>query len=177
MPAFGTILTGDALAMLRTLPDQSVHCCVTSPPYWGLRDYGVLGQMMPIFLEVHRVLRADGTLWLNLGDSYIGYHGNKYTRNRRSVWSVATHPFPDAHFATFPPDLIRPCALAGCPAGGVVLDPFFGAGTRRGLCREEERRYLGIEISPDYVAMAERRIGQAHPKRPQPLSLLDMGVA
>lgn len=90
MPAFGTILTGDALAMLRTLPDQSVHCCVTSPPYWGLRDYGVLGQiglesspqeyiaaLMPIFHEVHRVLRADGTLWLNLGDSYIGYHGNK----------------------------------------------------------------------------------------------------
>lgn len=90
MPAFGTILTGDALAMLRTLPDQSVHCCVTSPPYWGLRDYGVLGQiglesspqkyvaaLMSIFHEVHRVLRADGTLWLNLGDSYIGYHGNK----------------------------------------------------------------------------------------------------
>lgn len=353
MPAFGTILTGDALAMLRTLPDQSVHCCVTSPPYWGLRDYGVLGQiglesspqeyvaaLMPIFHEVHRVLRADGTLWLNLGDSYIGYHGNKnahgsaapsdkngyrenmrptsvgadglknwrvafalqdagwylrcdviwakpnpmpesvqdrptraheylflfskleryyydheavrepsapsrnrkgnaktfrgsgaytggrsfdnstdavqdshgnapqdgshvvkpysvrpgvdtkggnqgrgeitysrYTRNRRSVWSVATHPFPDAHFATFPPDLIRPCALAGCPAGGVVLDPFFGAGTVGVVCVEEERRYLGIEINPDYVAMAKRRIGQARPKGPQPLSLLDMGVA
>lgn len=351
MPAFGTILTGDALAMLRTLPDQSVHCCVTSPPYWGLRDYGVLGQiglesspqkyvaaLMSIFHEVHRVLRADGTLWLNLGDSYIGYHGNKnahgsaapsdkngyrenmrptsvgadglknkdmagipwrvafalqdagwylrcdviwakpnpmpesvqdrptraheylflfskseryyydheavrepsaapsrkgnaytggrsfdnstdavrdshgnapqgdiravkrhsvrpgidvkggnqgmgkmtyplYTRNRRSVWSVATHPFPDAHFATFPPDLIRPCVLAGCPAGGVVLDPFFGAGTVGVACVEEERRYLGIEINPDYVAIAKRRIGQARPKGPQPLSLLDMGVA
>lgn len=355
---YGTILTGDALAMLRTLPDQSVHCCVTSPPYWGLRDYGVSGQiglesspqeyvaaLMPIFHEVHRVLRADGTLWLNLGDSYIGYHGNKkahgsaapsdkdgyrenmritsvgadglknkdmagipwrvvfalqeqgwylrcdiiwakpnpmpesvqdrptraheylfllsrseryyydheavreaaapsckgnaktfrgggaytggrsfdnstdavrdshgnapqgdiravkrhsvrpgidvkggnqgmgkmtyplYTRNRRSVWSVATHPFPDAHFATFPPDLIRPCVLAGCPAGGVVLDPFFGAGTVGAVCVEEARRYIGIELNPDYVAMAERRIGQARPKGPQPLSLLDMGVA
>lgn len=94
MPAFGTILTGDALAMLRTLPD-----------------------------------------------------------------------------------LIRPCALAGCPAGGVVLDPFFGAGTVGVVCVEEERRYLGIEINPDYVAMAERRIGQARPNGPQPLSLLDMGVA
>lgn len=88
--AFGDILTGDALAVLRTLPDQSVHCCVTSPPYWGLRDYGVSGQiglesspqeyvaaLLPIFKEVWRVLRNDGTLWLNLGDSYIGYHGNK----------------------------------------------------------------------------------------------------
>ena len=100
-----------------------------------------------------------------------------YTRNRRSVWSVATHPFPDAHFATFPPDLIRPCVLAGCPAGGVVLDPFFGAGTVGAVCVEEARRYIGIELNPDYVAMAERRIGQARPKGPQPLSLLDMGVA
>lgn len=322
MPAFGTILTGDALAMLRTLPDQSVHCCVTSPPYWGLRDYGVAGQigleptveehidaLTRVFRKVRRVLHNDGTLWVNYGDMYShdgkwggstsGKHnpelhgatgigrlkvktnlGNKnflglpwrlafalqadgwylrsdiiwhkpncmpesvkdrptraheylfllskagryyydhkavrepsapsrkgnaktfrgggvytggrsfdnstmtyplYTRNRRSVWSVATHPFPDAHFATFPPDLIpdliRPCALAGCPAGGVVLDPFFGTGTVGVVCVEEARRYLGIEINPDYVAMAERRIGQARPKGPQPLSLLDMGVA
>lgn len=100
MPAFGTILTGDALAMLRTLPDQSVHCCVTSPPYWGLRDYGVLGQ--------------------------IGLESSpqKYVAALMSI-----------------------------------------------------RRYLGIEINPDYVAMAKRRIGQARPKGPQPLSLLDMGVA
>lgn len=352
---YGTIITGDALAMLRTLPDQSVQCCVTSPPYWGLRDYGVVGQiglepspqeyvtaLMPIFQEVRRVLRDDGTLWLNLGDSYIGYHGNKkahgsvapsdkdgyrenmrvtsvgadglkskdmagipwrvafalqdagwylrcdciwakpnpmpesvqdrptraheylfllskseryyydheavrepsapsrkgnaktfrgggaytggrsfdnstdvvrnshgnapqgdsravkrhsvrpgvdtkggnqergeitylrYTRNRRSVWSVATHPFSDAHFATFPPELVRPCILAGCPAGGMVIDPFFGAGTTGVVCVEEGRRYLGIEINPDYVAMAERRIREARPKGAQPLSLLDM---
>lgn len=347
MSDFGNILTGDALAMLRTLPDQSVQCCVTSPPYWGLRDYGVAGQiglesspqeyvaaLLPIFQEVKRVLRADGTLWLNLGDSYIGYHGNKqahgsaapsdkdgyrenmratsvganglknkdmagipwrvafalqdagwylrcdciwakpnpmpesvqdrptraheylflfskseryyydheavrepavatnthdytgqggyqapgqpihkgnrnqcdaeravtrysvrpgvdtkggnqgrgqitysrYTRNRRSVWTIPTSPFPDAHFATFPPDLIRPCILAGCPAGGVVLDPFFGAGTVGVVCVEEGRRYLGIELNPEYVEMASGRIAEAEmkAKAPKQASLLQL---
>ncbi len=309
----GTILTGDALSMLRTLPDKSVYCCVTSPPYWGLRDYGVAGQigleaspsayvsaLAPVFDEVRRVLRDDGTLWLNLGDSYIGYHGNKNasgtapsdkpgysenmrettvgadglenknlvgipwrvafalqergwilrsdiiwhkpnpmpesvkdrptraheylfllsrspryyydaeavrepaaesaahktsgsrysfrrahskraqgpanhpqgthrpdrddtrycgpTRARRGVWTVPTRPFPDAHFATFPPDLIRPCILAGCPVGGTVLDPFFGSGTVGQVCIEEGRNFIGIELNPEYVAMAERRI-------------------
>jgi site-specific DNA-methyltransferase (cytosine-N4-specific) len=80
-----TIHVGDALATLRTLPEQSVNCCVTSPPYWGLRDYGVDGQigledtpqryvevMVAVFAEVRRVLRDDGVLWLNLGDSYVG---------------------------------------------------------------------------------------------------------
>jgi DNA modification methylase len=84
------IYKGDCLEVLKTLPDQSVHCVVTSPPYWGLRDYGVDGQLglekdfrdyvttlVSIFREVKRVLRNDGTLWLNLGDSYSGYHGNK----------------------------------------------------------------------------------------------------
>lgn len=77
------IIQGDCLSVLKKLPDQSVHCCVTSPPYWGLRDYGVEGQlgleqtpdeyvtnMLEVFREVYRVLRSDGTLWLNLGDSY-----------------------------------------------------------------------------------------------------------
>lgn len=78
-----TIIKGDCRDVLRTLPDESVHCVVTSPPYWGLRDYGVAGQlgleasypeyierMVEVFGEVRRMLRADGTLWLNLGDSY-----------------------------------------------------------------------------------------------------------
>ncbi|MEE0814997.1 MAG: site-specific DNA-methyltransferase [Desulfovibrio fairfieldensis] len=334
MTAFVSILTGDALAMLRTLPDQSVQCCVTSPPYWGLRDYGVPGQiglesspqeyvaaLLPIFQEVKRVLRADGTLWLNLGDSYIGYHVNKRahgsaapsdvganglknkdmagipwrvafalqdagwylrcdciwakpnpmpesvqdrptraheylflfskseryyydheavkepavhaadaprnrwdtkdyaipgqkpqkrttrgpgnwgvvpcgfpgenpgrgrtsgpvrdgnaSRNRRSVWTIATRPFPDAHSATFPPDLIRPCILAGCPVGGVVLDPFFGAGTVGVVCVEEGRRYIGIELNSDYVEMASGRIAEAEmkAKAPKQASLLQL---
>lgn len=324
----GTILTGDALAMLRTLPDESVHCCVTSPPYWGLRDYGVVGQigleatpsayvdaLTPVFEEVRRILRRDGTLWLNLGDSYIGYHGNKNasghapsdksgyrenmrettvgvdglknkdlagipwrlafalqsdgwylrgdviwhkpnpmpesvkdrpiraheylfllskspryyydheavrepaassfkgnsdnrysfrrahskravgsathplgthrpdrddtrycgpTRARRDVWTVATRGFSDAHFATFPPDLIRPCILAGCPAGGTVLDPFFGSGTVGQVCIEERRNFIGIELNPEYVSIAERRIAEARPHGLQQVSFWDM---
>lgn len=308
----GRIITGDARDALAAFPDKSVNCCITSPPYWGLRDYGMANQiglektlldyidsLLAVFSEVWRVLRDDGTLWLNLGDSYIGYHGNKNAieghassdkpgyrenmrsstvginglkakdlagvpwrvafalqergwflrsdiiwhkpnptpesvksrptraheylfllaksaryyfdyeavrekavaqdkqrvrkdqpramrgmpehqpnslnktypvkkgtmgtsedglRNKRSVWTVATRPYHEAHFATFPPDLVRPCVLAGCPAGGVVLDPFFGSGTVGQVCIEENRKYIGIELNPEYVAMAQRRL-------------------
>lgn len=318
----GTILTGDALAMLRTLPDESVHCCVTSPPYWGLRDYSVAGQigleatveehisiLIKVFRDVRRVLRDDGTLWVNYGDTYLcnqgaGFNGNKRlpeqnrrvpvqrpawakpkellglpwrlafalqsdgwylradviwhkpnpmpesvkdrpiraheylfllskspryyydheavrepaassfkgnsgrysfrrahskravgpathplgthrpdrddtrycgpTRARRDVWTVATRGFSDAHFATFPPDLIRPCILAGCPAGGTVLDPFFGSGTVGQVCIEERRNFIGIELNPEYVSIAERRIAEARPHGLQQVSFWDM---
>lgn len=292
------ILTGDCRDMLKTLPDASVHCCITSPPYFGLRDYDVDGQigleqtpieyvakMVAVFREVRRVLRADGTLWLNLGDTYhnakgqsggfdpkqparrhlrsarpqdgalTGYKpkdrmmipaqvaialrsdgwwlrdeivwrksnpmptpvtdrttsshemvymltksrryyydqeaimedavssrgsGNGFARpqqiarggrgraeqwlptekrNRRSVWDVPVRPFKEAHFATFPPDLIEPCVLAGCPAGGVILDPFFGAGTTGVVAQKHGRDCTGIELNPDYVAIAKRRLG------------------
>ena len=83
------------------------------------------------------------------------------TRNKRSVWTVATHSFKDAHFATFPPDLIRPCVLAGAPRGGVVLDPFGGAGTTAVVAMQEGRRSILCELNPDYAAMAERRIATA----------------
>ena len=322
------IICGDALTELKKLSDASVHCCVTSPPYWALRDYGVEGQlglertpeeyvaaMVAVFREVRRVLRDDGTLWLNLGDSYCGSWGNsgqrneldgetdnqrekttayfnrggwdkrrevppnqkipglkpkdlvgipwrvafalqadgwylrsdiiwakpnpmpesvtdrptkaheyiflmakaaKYfydteairekskwvdnddhpldswgrkiqlktngngetsrggsglpqklganvkdgCRNRRSVWTVTTKPFSEAHFATFPEKLIEPCILAGCPVGGVVLDPFFGAGTTGVVAKRFGRDFIGIELNPDYCRMAERRIAQ-----------------
>jgi len=302
---------GSSLEVLRELPDSSIHCCVTSPPYWGLRDYGVEGQlglektpeeyvqkMVDLFREVRRVLRDDGTLWLNLGDTYaagglgpgsgkqttnygscngshiekprlapmglkpkdlVGIpwrvafalqsdgwylrsdiiwnkpnpmpesvtdrptkaheyiflmsksgryyydheaikepavstslkkftdngtdkqrgHRRRHTgfngryaerlardgapkdRNRRSVWTVATHPFPEAHFATFPPDLINPCILAGCPEGGIVLDPFMGAGTTAVVCANLGRNYIGIELNPEYIHIANERIKQA----------------
>ena len=293
------IITGDALAALSGLPDQSVNTCVTSPPYWGLRDYGIDGQigleatpeayvsrLVDVFREVRRVFRDDGTLWLNLGDSYAGsgkgawdrtdvqkevyvpkpggreasmpkvppglkpkdlvgipwrvafalqadgwylrqdiiWHkpnpmpesvrdrctkAHEYLfllskaprywfdqdelkepcatpphapgnvkldasrndrdqmqkvwaadgmRNRRDVWTVATKPYPEAHFATFPPDLIRPCVRAGCPVGGVVLDPFAGAGTTGLVALEEGRDFLGIELNPEYVALIEKRL-------------------
>lgn len=79
-------------------------------------------------------------------------------RNRRSVWTVATNSFPDAHFATFPPKLIEPCVLAGCPVGGTVLDPFCGSGTTGVVALNNHRQFVGIELNPEYVAMARRRI-------------------
>lgn len=337
------ILQGDSLAVLRTLPSESVHCCVTSPPYWGLRDYGVAGQggleltlgdhlawLVTAFREVRRVLRHDGTLWLNYGDAYasapngrsaadtkaagnddrtfrdkpistvgpiieprpndsmrglntgskqtakncnvpngravaggtmkpkdrmllparvaIALHddgwwirdeiiwhkpnpmpssvkdrttpahemiymltknpryyydvealkeplaqtnaqrttrkyntkdrygannggnsglddlaarmraGEVTTKNKRSVWTVSPAPFPDAHFATFPPDLIEPCILAGCPWGGTVLDPFGGAGTTGLVARRNGRNSILIELNPEYIGIANRRL-------------------
>src|SRR4029077_12418137 len=79
-------------------------------------------------------------------------------RNKRSVWPIAPEPFPQAHFATFPPALIEPCILAGCPIGGTVLDPFGGAGTTGLVADRLGRNAILIELNPDYAAMAERRI-------------------
>lgn len=88
-----------------------------------------------------------------------GLQTNNYNlRNKRSVWTVTTKPFKEAHFATFPPDLIEPCILAGCPEGGTVLDPFFGSGTTGLVCSRLNRQYIGIELNEQYCKMAERRI-------------------
>lgn len=83
---------------------------------------------------------------------------NGENRNRRSVWTVTTKPFREAHFATFPPDLIEPCALAGCPESGVILDPFMGAGTTAVVAKQNYRNYIGIELNPKYIEIAEKRI-------------------
>jgi DNA modification methylase len=276
------ILIGDAREKLKELSSQSVNCCVTSPPYWGLRDYGnnkqigleknpdeFIAELVDVFREIKRVLRDDGTLWVNMGDSYAGgikggdlksgglkskdlvgipwmlafalradgwylrqdiiWHkpnpmpesvrdrctkaheyvfllsksdkyyfdaeamkepsaglgktkirfggkkygdsddpkhatksGNEYTdsgtRNKRSVWSVTAKPFKGAHFATFPPDLIEPCILAGCPEGGVVIDPFFGAGTTGLVAQRHGREWIGCELNPEYAIIAQTRI-------------------
>lgn len=275
-----TILQGDCRNVLKTLPDGSVNCCVTSPPYYGLRDYGVDGQigleqtpdayvaeLVAVFAQVKRVLRDDGTLWLNLGDGYasfrdgtsvkhkdlIGipwmvafalradgwylrqdiiwhkpnpmpesvtdrctkaheyvflmsksatYHcdmeaikdpvapstvdrlsqdvesqagsdrvpfktngnmkavGNSETRNKRSVWTVNTKPYKGSHFATFPPSLIRPMIIAGCPIGGTVIDPFGGSGTTGQVSEEEGRNAVLIELNPEYIKLQEQRTAQ-----------------
>jgi DNA modification methylase len=81
-------------------------------------------------------------------------------RNKRSVWTVPTQPFAGAHFATFPRDLVLPCVLAGCPEGGVVLDPFAGAGTTALVAKENGRHWIGIELKADYIALAEQRTSQ-----------------
>mgnify|MGYP001559023733 FL=1 len=303
------MLNGDCRVILTTLPEKYFDCCVTSPPYWGLRDYNVEDQLgledlpdsyvqnlVEVFREVRRVLRDDATLWLNLGDCYAGggnYRGvhslqtltakqrsnrgsqglsqvlgpagkkyglaakqligipwrvafalqqdgwwlrsdiiwakpncmvesirdrptrsheyifllaksqkyyydyesvkepaihegrvvKKYSadarngtsqdprytgflkhdtlirgRNRRDVWAVTVKPFKGAHFATFPPDLIEPCILAGSRKGGTVLDPFAGAGTTLLVANTHGRNAIGIELNKDYVSLAEKRL-------------------
>jgi len=295
------ILNGNSLELLKTLPDQCVQACITSPPYWGLRDYDNDAQlgleetpeqyvenMVLLFREVRRVLKDDGTLWLNLGDSYASSTGNIYEisnikkysegdlnfnrpsrpssikqknlvgipwrvafalqadgwylrqdiiwhkpnpmpesvtdrctksheyiflmtksaqyyydheaikerstestekrlsqpslknqkgsnrvpnksngnmkavggdmRNKRSVWTVTTKPYKEAHFAVFPDELIKPCILAGSAKGDIVLDPFFGSGTTGLVALRSRRRFIGIELNPDYVAIAENRL-------------------
>jgi site-specific DNA-methyltransferase (cytosine-N4-specific) len=266
------LFEGDALTVLRLLPSASVRCIITSPPYWGLRDYGIreqiglegsmpqfINKLVNIFSEAKRVLTDDGTLWLNIGDSFTsgnrGYRApdkknparamsvrpntpdglkakdligipwrlafalqadgwylrsdivwnkpnampesvkdrpnrsheylfmltksEKYyydwelvrevadnggLRNRRSVWNVNTKPFSGAHFATFPPELIRPCIQASCRPGDFVLDPFFGSGTVGLVCKEENRKYIGIELNPEYVMLAVNRLKMASNK-------------
>lgn len=81
-------------------------------------------------------------------------------RNKRSVWSIQTRPFKEAHFATFPKDLVRPMIQAGCPPGGVVLDPFFGSGTTGVVAREQGRSYIGIELNTEFIKIAEKRLAQ-----------------
>ena len=78
-------------------------------------------------------------------------------RNKRDVWSVTVKPIREAHFATFPEDLITPCILAGCRKGGVVLDPFFGSGTTGRVARKLNRHYVGIELNAEYIEISEKR--------------------
>lgn len=327
------IIIGDAQTELTHLPSESINCCITSPPYFGLRDYGVDGQigleqnvdeyinkLRNVFGEVFRILKPNGTLWLNIADSYAGsgkgrnndgsipssiyrckektvkgrisgtllknstseykpkdlmgipwrvafalqsdgwylrqdiiWHktncmpesvrdrctrsheyifllsksrryyydyeairepcvgfdkssprgskgtatpnsgrrkgnrktfrgGGTYTkgqsfynsttvnndsvgntpnnsglRNKRDVWSIATSGYKDAHFATFPPKLIEPCVLAGCPQGGIILDPFLGSGTTGEVAIKCGRRFIGIELNPMYARLAAER--------------------
>jgi site-specific DNA-methyltransferase (adenine-specific) len=89
--------------------------------------------------------------------------GTPAGRNRRTVWTVATKPYSGAHFATFPPALIEPCILAGCPPGGVVLDPFMVSGTVAQVAIETGRNWLGVELNPEYIKLAEQRIAAAQP--------------
>lgn len=90
------------------------------------------------------------------------HHGSSIAtmpaRNKRSVWHVPTRSFKGAHFATFPEALITDCIKAGCPHGGVVLDPFMGAGTTAVVARRLGRLYVGVELNPEYVRLAERRL-------------------
>lgn len=294
------IYEGNCLKILKTFPDKFIDCCMTSPPYWALRDYGVDGQLgleptfqeyinnlCNIFDEVKRVLKKEGTCWVNMGDTYSGnkegktdnkvcdylkntttnlhkrkgsivekclcqipsrfaiemcnrgwilrnriiWHKpnampssvkdrfsvdyedifffvkskkywfeqqfepytapmnrwggdklnadgksmwddgtgqttyrdrnmrpNKKGRNKRSVWSIPTKPFKEVHFATYPEKLIEPMIKAGCPQNGIILDPFFGAGTTGVVAIKQDKKYIGIELNPEYIKISEERI-------------------
>ncbi len=268
----GQIFCGDSRIALRKLAADSVQTCVTSPPYWGLRDYGIEGQigaemkfddylvhLVDVFREVRRVLRPYGTLWLNIGDSYtsggrkwrdtdkknpargmdyrpptpdglkpkdligvpwrlafalqadgwylrsdIVWHkpnghpesvkdrpsrvheyvflltkGERYkyhyervkepavtgdTKGLRSVWSLHTEPMKEKHFAAFPTKLVARCLEAGSDQLDVVLDPFLGSGTVGVVAQNLNRQFIGIELSREYVEIAERRLGMREPR-------------
>ncbi len=269
------IIVGDSRKVLKNFPSATFQACITSPPYWGLRDYGIDGQigaentlerylndLVAIFREVKRVLRNDGTLWLNIGDSYtsgnrgwrdpdkknpargmsyrppnpeglkdkeligvpwrialalqadgwylrsdIVWHkpncqpesvkdrptrSHEYvfllsknedyyynwdavkeptavpgrSRNRRSVWSINTEASKEAHFAMFPPSLVKLCMMAGSPKGSLVLDPFFGAGTVGVVALAVDRRCVGIELKPEFAEIAKKRIASVQPMLP-----------
>ena len=297
-------MQGDVRDKIKELENHSIDCVVTSPPYWGLRDYGVKGQLgleptyqehikniVNIFQLLKPKLKDSATIWLNYGDCYatakngrdasnivgddrtfrnkpfttiqgqlknkdlvmmpnriaialqddgwwirseIIWHkpnpmpesikdrptsahekiwlitkskkyyydadaikeplavssiprlnqdiknqkgsaranagrktngnlkavGNLEKRNKRNVWTITTKPFKAAHFATFPPDLIEPCIKAGCPEGGVVLDPFSGAGTTGIVAKKFNRKAILIELNPEYNVIAKERINQ-----------------
>lgn len=132
----------------------------------GLKDYAAAGVQNPSDVKARIITnarkRADqfGGNKHN-GDTTKHSDGSVYTGkimvNKRSVWTVATQPFREAHFATFPPDLIKPCILAGCPAGGTVLDPFGGSGTTGMVALELGRKAILIELNPDYMTIARHR--------------------
>ena len=263
------ILEGDCLDLMKKMPDKHVQCCITSPPYYSVRDYGIEGQigaeetpeeyiekMVEIFREVRRILKDNGTVWLNIGDTYKnkkllmiphklaialqkdgwlvrqdiiwnktacmpepvkdrcvqshehifllskktkyyfdweaiqepvanpnrknyqngsrsnGINGDRNDndlfkrsknfsfdlRRKRSVWSVATKAYPEAHFAVFPPELIEPCVLAGCPFGGTVIDPFGGSGTTAVVAMMNGRKSIICELNEKYISIAQKRI-------------------
>jgi site-specific DNA-methyltransferase (cytosine-N4-specific) len=260
--ATSALIGGDAQTVLSKLPNGIFQSCVTSPPYWSLRDYALPGQiglensvfayvdhLSKVFSQVRRVLKDNGTLWLNIGDSYTsggrtwratdkknpvramsvrpptpeglkpkdligvpwllafalqkeGWYLRadiiwnkpncqpesvkdrptrcheyvflfsksecyKYDatavrgpngRNLRSVWGIHTRPYPEAHFATFPPTLIEPCIKLASRPGELILDPFIGSGTTGLVALKLNRRFVGIELNPSYLQMAENRL-------------------
>lgn len=187
-----TYVIGNVLDVLPTLAAGRFRCCVTSPPYWGLRDYGHADQlgleptpdlyvehMVAVFREVRRTLTDDGTLWLNIGDSYAGARGGAQGKNSHfagraaararcrevGVTRVADGCKPKdlvgTHFATMPPDLAERCLLAGSQVGDEVLDPFLGSGTTGMVAERNGRRWFGVELQPDYEPIIRQRTAQA----------------
>ena len=261
-PCNSALICGDAEGVLLRFPAGVFQTCVTSPPYWSLRDYNISGQigleesvhdyvnhLTSVFAQVRRVLKDDGTLWLNIGDSYTsggrtwsetdkknhvramsvrpptpnglkpkdligvpwllafalqkeGWYlradivwnkpncqpesvkdrptrsheyiflfskGEHYCydpkavrgpngRNLRTVWDLHTKAYPSAHFATFPTKLVEPCIALSSRSLDLVLDPFIGSGTTGVVALKMNRRFVGIELNPEYLQIAEERL-------------------
>jgi hypothetical protein len=142
-------MIGDCRKVLPTLAAESVDCCVTSDTKSRIID----GARQ----RIDEVRGGEKALagWDNLTKEEQQAIGS----NKRSVWTVATMPFRGAHFATFPPALVTPCVLAGCPAGGVVLDPFCGSGTTGAVALELGRSAVLIELNDeDYKGLIDQRL-------------------
>jgi len=256
------LICGDTETVLSKLPGSIFQTCITSPPYWSLRDYNIPGQigleesvfayidhLVRVFAQVRRVLTDDGTLWLNIGDSYTsggrtwratdkknrvramnvrpptpeglkpkdligvpwllafalqkeGWYlradliwnkpncqpesvkdrptrSHEYLflfsksehyqydpsavrgpngRNLRTVWDIPTKPYPEAHFATFPSSLVEPCVKLATTHGDLILDPFIGSGTTGLVALKLDRRFIGIELNPSYLQIADDRL-------------------
>jgi len=109
----------------------------------------------------NKATKDDGHLRNDFGTEAVSrLWGQSGRRNRRSVWTVCTKPYSGAHFAVMPPDLVKPCILAGCPEGGVVLDPFMGSGTVAAVAQDAGRRAIGIELNPEYCKLIAKRFKQ-----------------
>ena len=144
----------------------------TTIEHWFRTDSN--GFAFPSILDWNKIkhLLNDGSeefYKLDFGLTYAEYHTdevriNQRGKNKRNVWTITTKPFKEAHFATFPKDLIEPCILAGCPEGGTVLDPFSGAGTTVLVANEHNRKAIGIELKDDYIKIAERRMNDCQPR-------------
>jgi len=148
------LLVGDALEELKRLPSETADMCITSPPYWALRDYGVEGQLglEPTFDNyIEKLCRIFDEVRKPPLIHPLG-------RNKRCVWTIPNKPFKEAHFAVYPPELIETPIRAGCPENGIVLDPFSGSGTTAEVALRLGRKAIGIDLNPEYIEMSKRRV-------------------
>jgi DNA modification methylase len=161
-----TIRTGDCRDVMAKLPAESVQCCVTSPPYFGLRDYFDAKAIAEPSETFERQGRGDNLQPKAQAIAATGYRKDpglkddfsRDTRNKRSVWPIATQPYSGAHFATMPPELAETCIKAGSKPSDMILDPFGGAGTTALVADRLQRDATIIELNPTYAALARDRI-------------------
>lgn len=153
MKYLNKILIGEALEWAKKLPTESINCVVTSPPYWGLRDYGT-DKQLGIEEKPQEYIDKLCDVWVNIGDRYSGSgkgpsnNNSKQSTNAGSLAKTFSGVIPSG---LKPKDLVEPCILTGCPINGIVLDPFAGSGTTLMVSRQLSRNFIGIELNFDFV--------------------------